>query len=142
VSGDDWLLFLHVLSAFALVGALTGYTALAAAMRPPSPALDAGAARRIALPLTVAIGVGTLGTVVFGVWLALTLDQYSITDAWIIAALVLWAVGSDLAQRSGKVFASGATSSPVGWRRGVVLHTGSCAAAIAILVLMFWKPGA
>ena len=42
---------------------------------------------------TALVMIGISGTIVFGVWLAISLDRYQLWDGWIIAALVLWAVG-------------------------------------------------
>ena len=67
--------------------------------------------------------VGISGTIVFGVWLAISREEYQLWDGWVIAALVLWAIGGFLGQKSGegyqaggelgaKLAAEGATSSP------------------------------
>src|SRR6187200_3684304 len=42
--------------------------------------------------------VGGLGTLIFGIWLALNLDQYDFFDFWILLALVLWLVATGLGQ--------------------------------------------
>ena len=63
------------------------------------------------------------GTLVFGIWLAISLDAYQLWDGWVIAALVLWAIGGFVGQQSGqgyqaggelaeKLAAEGTTSSP------------------------------
>src|SRR5581483_3011206 len=44
-------------------------------------------------PLTAAVPIGGLGTIVFGVWLAIVDDAYHVWDGWIVAAIVLWAAG-------------------------------------------------
>jgi hypothetical protein len=89
--------------------------------------------------LTVAVSVGALGTIVFGVWLAIVQDAYHVWDGWIVAAIVLWAAGTGLGQRAGTAFAA---SGPQARRQGVVLQAASSAAILAVLVLMIWKPGA
>ena len=44
--------------------------------------------------------IGGLGTLVFGVWLALYVKGYEIWDGWIITAIVLWAIGTELGRRA------------------------------------------
>ena len=48
------------------------------------------------------IAVGMIGTIVFGIWLAL--DEYEIWDGWIITALVLWLLAAAVGGRVGKVY--------------------------------------
>lgn len=100
----DWLLFLHVLSAFILVASVTALWALVFATRPGAEALDAGAAERFGAIAGPLAGVGMMGTIVFGVWLALDLDVYGIFDGWIVSSLVLWAVGGWSGDRAGREF--------------------------------------
>jgi uncharacterized membrane protein len=98
-------------------------------------------------PTTVVVIVGTLGTLVFGVWLAIYLDQYHPWDGWIVASLVLWLVGTITGARSGNEYeAAGKAGDPLEagrfWKRGNVLSAISTVAVIAVLVLMIYKPGA
>lgn len=44
---------------------------------------------------------GTLGTLVFGIWLAIERDEYQVWDGWILAALVLWAIAAETGRRGG-----------------------------------------
>jgi hypothetical protein len=139
VTGTDWLLSLHLLSAVLLAGAMTGFWALVLGTGPAREALTPAGAERLSRPLTVAISIGALGTIVFGVWLAIVDDAYHVWDGWIVAAIVLWAAGTGLGQRAGTAFAA---SGPQARRQGVVLQAASSAAILAVLVLMIWKPGA
>jgi len=136
VSLDDWILALHVLSAVAVVAALVVFWVLVVAAR----GVDAEEANRQLAPLarlgTITVIAGLVGTLVFGVWLALSVGGYDLWDGWIIAALVLWVVGAGTGQQSGVAFAQGDQ------RRGVLLHAISSAAIVLILVDMIWKPGA
>jgi hypothetical protein len=137
----EWLLFFHVLSSFLLVGALAYFWALVLATRPGRMMFGGAASLSLARPATIAVSVGVAGTLVFGVWLAIYLDEYQVWDGWIIGSLVLWAIGTGAGARSGRAL------TPVGdvypsWRRGVLLHTVASAAALLVLVLMIWKPGA
>ena len=75
------LLFFHVLSAFFLAAGIVIYSSFA---------LGGPVNRTTRLIAEILWGVGGLGTLVFGVWLALNRPEYEIYDGWIIAALVLW----------------------------------------------------
>jgi uncharacterized membrane protein len=135
----DWLLFLHVLSAFLLVGGLTALWALILGTRAPAPGVDAGAAMSFGRLGGILVGVGMVGTIVFGIWLAIEVDGYEVWDAWIVASLVLWAFGGWAGGKGGKEFAA----DPVAGRRAGIRFQGlSTLAVLAILVLMIWKPGA
>jgi hypothetical protein len=137
----EWLLFFHVLSAFLLVGALAYFWTLVLATRPGAGMFGGATSLRMARPATVAISVGVAGTLIFGVWLAIYVDEYQVWDGWILASLALWAIGTGAGERSGRAL------TPVGdvypaWRKGVLLHTVASVAALLVLVLMIWKPGA
>ena len=155
---DDWILALHLLSAFALVGAEVVFSIMIVALwRSDSPARVAST-----MPLarvgTVLVMAGITGTIVFGVWLAISRDEYQLWDGWVIAALVLWAIGGFLGQKSGegyqaggelgaKLTAEGVTSSPelvetFGASRAFWLHWATVLVVVLIIVDMIWKPGA
>lgn len=144
---SDFLLFVHVLSAFALLGATAALWAIVLATRPARPLLTAATATTLLRPTTVLVIIGTLGTLVFGVWLAIYLDEYQPWDGWIVASLVLWLVGAITGARSGNVYnAAGTVADPVDasrlWKRGNMLSAISTVAVVAVLVLMIYKPGA
>ena len=156
---DDWLLALHLLSAFALVGALTMFSIGVFALRSadtPSRVLALQPAMRVA---TVAIGIGVAGTIVFGVWLAISLDAYQVWDLWVILALVGWAAATELGRRGGMAFGEAVTRAETlagegrnepdaelkalaGNRQAANLHWISTTITLLILVDMIWKPGA
>jgi hypothetical protein len=138
----DWLLFLHVLSAFALVGALTVFWALVFATRPNAPMLSQDAAGAIARPTNVLVIAGTVGTVIFGIWLAIDHDDYQVWDAWILASLVLWGLSGWLGDQSGRAFTRAMEGSLEHRRRGLYLHSAASAVVLVILILMIYKPGA
>ncbi|HYY75060.1 MAG TPA: DUF2269 family protein [Gaiellaceae bacterium] len=143
----DFLLLVHVLSAFALLGATAALWAIVLATRPARPRLSAATAALLLRPTTVVVIVGTLGTLVFGVWLAIYLDEYQPWDGWIVASLVLWLVGTITGARSGNEYnAAGTAGDPTDaarlWKRGNVLSVISTVAVVAVLVLMIYKPGA
>jgi uncharacterized membrane protein len=155
---NDWILSLHLLSAFALVGALTIFSIVIVATWRSDDPREIAAYMRISKLGTILIGVGVVGTVVFGVWLAVSVDGYALWDGWVIAALVLWAVATELGRRGGAAYAkagaraeelaaSGTTTSAelaevFGASRALWLHVGSTVITVLVLVDMIWKPGA
>jgi uncharacterized membrane protein len=158
VSFHHVLLALHVFGAFALMGAITLSSIVIAATwraKRPSDVVGFAGIRRVGELLMVA---GILMTVVFGVWLAIDVDRYHVWDGWVIAAIALWAIGTETGRRSadayGKISAEAArlaqaddaaAAQLVAKARGVpafVMHLASTAAVLLILADMIWKPGA
>jgi hypothetical protein len=90
---------------------------------------------------TIAVAAGSIGTLVFGVWLAISLDAYQVWDGWVIAAIVLWAIAFETGRRSGEVVA-GDVPSAEARSRALVLHGVSSLAILLLLIDMIWKPGA
>ena len=139
----QWLLSLHVLGAFGMVGATAAFWAfIVAARRSPRPT-----ALRPALPsANVAVGAGSVLTVVFGVWLAIYLDGYEIWDGWILASLVLWAISLELGRRGGELIGRAgddtALTAVLRSSRTMGMLALSTVALLGVLVLMIWKPGA
>jgi hypothetical protein len=113
----DFILFLHVLTAFMLAAT----TVLMSA-----PALGAAVPDRTVRVANVLWDVGGIGTLIFGVWLAI--DEYDLLDGWIIAAIVLWLVATGLGQRAKEELL------PWHWLRAAVV--------VLLLIDMVWKPGA
>jgi hypothetical protein len=88
--------------------------------------------------------VGGLGTLIFGVWLALYVKGYEIWDGWIIGAIVLWAVATELGRRAQEGYVAATASGPeavAGARRAALLHWLRSVAVLALLVVMVYKPG-
>jgi len=153
----DWLLFLHVLAAFAMVGPTVIYWLLVA-WRTDRPSVAAGLFR-MARVADILIPVASVVALVFGVWLAIYVDGYELWDWWILAAIVLWVVYVATGSRTGRIFAPAGerarelvaagqdTPSPelaamLRSREGLLFHTVSSATLVIILMLMIWKPGA
>jgi uncharacterized membrane protein len=156
---DDWILALHVLSAFALVGALTMFSIGVVLVRrtdSPTRVVALGRVLRVGGPAIV-IGIG--GTLVFGVWLAISLDAYQVWDGWVLLALLGWvvasAVGGKASAEMGKLFEQagalvgrGETGPSEELARsartsqGPLLHWIASALTILVLLDMVWKPGA
>ena len=144
----DWLLFLHVLSAFAVVAGLVLVTAaILLSLRPgPDPSFAVSITRFSPL-LFDAAGLAIL---VFGVWLAIEVDAYQVWDGWILAALVLWVVIAAAGARAHGAFrrARRATTettdlvAAVRSSRAPLWNAVALVATLATLVLMIWKSGA
>src|SRR3954468_11160925 len=63
-------------------------------------ALGSSGAPRTGTVANVLWDVGGLGTLVFGVWLALYVDGYDLLDGWILGAIVLWALATETGRRA------------------------------------------
>jgi uncharacterized membrane protein len=159
VSFDDWMLALHVLSAFAYVGGITLFWVLIVAVRQTDTPAGTIRMEPIVKVGNVAVGIGGVGTILLGIWLAFRLDGYAIWDGWIVAALVLWAVAGAFGQRTGVAYTRGLTKAKeleaagqagpstelLAVNRtsaGVVLHSLASLAVLLLLLDMIFKPGA
>jgi uncharacterized membrane protein len=159
VSFDDWVLALHVLSAFSLVAGMILFWVMIVAVRridTPGDTLRLGPMAKVG---NATVGAGMGGTIVFGVWLALSYGGYDLWDGWILAALILWFVAAALGQRTGKAFMQGPvkaqeleSAGQTGpnpellavnrTSQGLLLHTLTSLVVLAIIIIMVWKPGA
>jgi uncharacterized membrane protein len=133
LSLDDWILALHVLSAFAVVAALVLFWTLflARAVEAGSPAM-----MQLGRLGAAVVGVGMAGTLVFGVWLAISNDRYQLWDAWVIIALVLWAIAGATGQRAGALAQQGSLS------EAMRFHAATSVVVLLLLIDMIWKPWA
>jgi hypothetical protein len=159
VSFDDWMLALHVLSAFLLVaGVILFWVVILAGRQSETPAatLRLGPLARVA---GAAVGIGAGGTIVLGVWLAFSYGGYDIWDWWIIFALALWFIAAELGRRASAAYvegvkkaqeleASGQTGPNAELlalnrnQNGVVLQAVITLVVLLIILDMIWKPGA
>ena len=156
----DWLLFLHVAAAFALVAALVVYWVIAIAARNVDRPSESLRYFRVAKPANVLVIAGTVGTLVFGVWLAIDAEAYKLWDGWILAAFALWALSAVTGQRGGVAYANAAKLAGrlagegrgddqseelralLQDRRAMWLNIVSSLAVLVLLVDMIYKPGA
>jgi hypothetical protein len=130
----DTLLFLHVLSAFFLVSAVVIYSAFVLG----SPIN--GPTRTVA---EILWGIGGLGTLVLGIWLALDIDGYELWDGWIIAAIVLWLLATGAGTPVSRGIQPRGDDSAIALPSNVVgAHWVRTAIVVALLVVMIYKPGA
>ena len=156
---SDWLLSLHLLSAFALVSSLVLFWYLIVVWRnadTPEATLAGGRPAQIGHKLIIA---GIIGTIVFGLWLAIDRAHIEVWSGWVIIAIVLWAIGSETGRRAGVEYqkamdkaeelqAAGQTGPNADLlalnrtSRGLQLHTISTIAIALLLVNMIVKPGA
>jgi len=159
VSLDDWALALHVLSAFALVAGIVCFWMITVAARradTPEATLRLGPVARIA---GAAVGIGMVGTIVLGIWLAFSFGGYDIWDPWIVAAIVLWFIGGGLGRRADQAAkpavrkalelqSAGRTGPDPELAAlntastGMVVQALTTLVVLLILIDMIWKPGA
>ena len=159
MSFDDWILALHVLSAFAFVGGIVLFWILVVAVRRtdlPGDTIRMGPVGRVG---NASVGIGAGGTVLLGIFLAFSYGGYNIWDGWIIAAIILWFVAAALGRRTGEAYMEGMNkaqelqsagqtgpSAELGalnrTQSGLVLHAVTTIVVLLILIDMIWKPGA
>jgi uncharacterized membrane protein len=158
VQFSDWLLALHLLAAFALMAALVLFTAVMVANWGDGRPQRASAYFRVAAIGGPLIAAGAGLTLLLGIWLAIDLDVYQPWDGWIIAAIVLWGIGGYAGSRVGAHYTSvqelvdrlaaggdepnAELAAKLSDRSIRTLHAITVVAFTAVLVLMFFKPGA
>lgn len=155
MTATQWLLGFHLVGAFLFVsgGVAVGalHTVALRRERPSEVALLLGLTR----PAVALVGVGSLLTIGFGVWLA-DHDGFSFGDAWISAALALWVASAVLGAVGGRSarhtrylaerLAAGGDRPSDELRMALrdpiarALNTLSFLLLLAILGLMVWKP--
>jgi hypothetical protein len=157
VTFDDWMVALHVLSAFSFVAGMILFWVLIVAVRradTPEGTIRLAPATKVG---NAAVGIGAGGTILLGIWLAFSVRNYDIWDFWIIAALVLWVVAAALGRRTGEAYMEGMnkaqelqTGGQTGpnaellalnrTSNGVVLHALASLVVLLIIIDMIWKP--
>ena len=155
----DWALVVHVLSAFAYVGGLVVFWVLIVAVRSVDTPAETLRMEPIVKVGGAAVGIGAVGTIVVGIYLAFAADSYAIWDGWIIAALILWAIAAAFGQRTGAAYMQGMTKAKeldaAGQRganaellalnrtsNGVLMHALTSVVVLLTLLDMIFKPGA
>jgi uncharacterized membrane protein len=158
MSLNDWILALHLLSAFALIGALVIFWIMIVALWNTDSTTRVASLMTVSRVGTVMIAAGSIGTIVFGIWLAISLDAFQVWDGWVIAAIVLWAIAAEVGRRAGegygeagleagKLAEAGTPTSPLvtetfGASRAFWFHAASSVLFVLVLIDMIWKPGA
>jgi predicted integral membrane protein DUF2269 len=159
VSFDEWILALHVLSAFALISGIVLFWVLVVAVRRTDTPQETIAMEPVVKVGNVAVAAGSIGTIVFGVWLTFSYGGYDIWDAWIIAALVLWALAMEAGRRTGNEYTAGmrkahelqaaGQTGPSAellavnrTQNGLLFHAATTVLVLLIVLDMIFKPGA
>jgi heme A synthase len=155
VSLNDWILALHVLSAFALVASMVLFWILVVASRTLTDVDQRIAFGRLGDIGGRVIGVGFAGTIIFGLWLSFSKDGYDPWDGWIAAGIILWVIAGATGGRAGAEYAnvltraqelksSGRSAQPGEFRSssGELMLAISSLAVLLLLLDMIWKPGA
>ena len=150
----DWMLALHLLSAFAVAAALVLFSVLVYSGRRMTTLEQTRTLFRVAPVGNPLITAGLVLVVVFGVILALDSDRFEIWDPWIILAIVLTVAFGGVGQRSGAYYTNvqkraeapdGNQAEVLALLRaptGAVLHVVTVALFLLIVLDMIFKPGA
>jgi hypothetical protein len=150
----DWMLALHVLSAFAVAAALVLYTVLVVAGRRMEALDDTRLLFRVAPIGAPLIGIGMGLALLLGIVLAIDADAYQLWDAWIIIAIVLWAMMGWAGQRTGAYYTAvqklaesddasgGEVISRLRASTGANFHLLTLAIFVLLLLDMIFKPWA
>ena len=147
----EWALLFHLIGVVLFFsGAAVATAAFEAARRREQPS-DVAALLGLARIGAVLVGVGTLVLLPFGLWLV-DLGDWGFGSGWVSASLallivaaVLGAIGGQRPKRARLLARAGGSDD---LRRLLddpitrVLNAASGAAAVAVLVLMVFKPGA
>jgi hypothetical protein len=159
MSFEDWIFAIHLLMAATLVGALVMSWILTVALRSVETAGTTLSFNRVAMVGATILGVGLVGVIGFGIWLAILRDAFQLWDGWVIAAIVLWAIATVALIRSFAEYAKPAgkaralvTSGQTGpnteltalnrTSTGLLLRALASTAVLLIVIDMIWKPGA
>jgi uncharacterized membrane protein len=155
VDFSDWMLALHLISAFAVASALVLFSVLVFSGRRMTTLEQARTLFRVAPTGNVLITAGLGLVLLFGIILALDSDTFEIWDGWIIAAIILMVVFGVVGQRSGAYYMDvqklaeepgGGNEAEVLARlrapTGMMLHLATVAVFLLIALDMIFKPGA
>lgn len=155
VSLNEWILSLHVLSAFALVASMVLFWVLVAASRTLADVDQRIAFGRIGDIGGRVIGFGFAGTIIFGLWLSFSKNGYDPWDGWVAVAVILWVIAGATGGRAGAEYqkaldrarelkSSGQGAQPGEFRSssGELMLAISSLAILLLLIDMIWKPGA
>jgi hypothetical protein len=159
VNFEDWIFAIHLLSAATLVGALVMSWILTIALRSVETADTTLSFNRVAIVGATAIGVGLVGAIGFGIWLAILRDAFHVWDGWVIAAIILWCIATAAivravaeyrkpAEKARELIASGQTGPSdelAALNRsstGLLLRGLASLAIVLIVIDMVYKPGA
>jgi uncharacterized membrane protein len=139
-----WLLFFHVLSAFAVVAGAVSITVTTIGLR-SAAGDDATPLMRVARIWLRTSDIGATVALVLGIILAIHVDGYGPFDGWIIVAYALWivamATSGKLSVTYRKASEAGGASAVAG-AQALYLQAGFVVAVALLLIDMIFKPGA
>jgi hypothetical protein len=91
---EAWIFALHLLTAATLVGSLAMSWIVVFSLRSAATAGATLELNRVATVGSAATVAGIVGTIGFGIWLAILHEEFHPWDGWVIAAIVLWGVAT------------------------------------------------
>jgi len=150
---------IHLLFAATLVGGLVMSWIIFVSLYTADTAHTTLNLNRVGLVGIVAIGLGLLGTIVIGIWVAILRANFHPWDGWVIGAIVLWAIATAALVRAFTEFRrpvdkakellaagqTGSSSELVALNRattGLMFRAVASAAVVLIVIDMIYKPGA
>jgi uncharacterized membrane protein len=159
MSFEDWMFAIHLLFAATLVGGLVMSWIIFVSLYTADTAHTTLNLNRVGLVGIVAIGLGLLGTIVIGIWVAILRANFHPWDGWVIGAIVLWAIATAALVRAFTEFRrpvdkakellaagqTGSSSELVALNRattGLMFRAVASAAVVLIVIDMIYKPGA
>ena len=126
----DALLFFHLLSAASLFAALVCFSAVVLGAR-----LPLGVVQTL-LPFLYA---GLLGVFIFGLALAIDIDDYDPWDVWVLIAIALWMAAGATGDKLPAAYKESGGQVPI---PSAVARTHWISVVVVLLLLadMVWKP--
>jgi hypothetical protein len=149
----DWMLALHLLAAFSAASALVLFSVLVVAGRRMTTLEQTRALFRLGRIGGPLIGAGMGLVLLLGIVLAIDSDDYQLWDAWVIIAIVLWALWAFVGGRTGTYYSGvqelaekGGTEADVLARlrapTGARWHAATVVVFVLLLLDMIFKPWA
>ncbi len=151
----DWMIALHLLSAFAVASALVLFSVLVYSGRRMTTLEQTRTLFRVAPTGNLLITAGLVLVLVFGLILALDSDSFEIWDGWVLAAIVLSIAFGGVGQRAGAYYTDvqkladtpgdGNEAEVLARLRaptGAMLHGAAVVLFVLIVLDMVFKPGA
>ena len=150
----DWMLALHLLSAFAVAASLVLFSSLVYSGRRMTSLEQTRTLFRVAPVGNALITGGLVLVLIFGIILSVDSDRFELWDPWIIVAIVLVVAFGGVGQRSGAYYTNvqkraeapdvneadvlALLRAPTGAR----LHVVTVLLFVVIVLDMIFKPGA
>ena len=129
----DTLLFLHLLSAVAIFAAIVCFSAVV---------LGAQLQPAVVRPFLVLSQVGLLGVFLFGLALAIDIDEYDPWDVWVLIAIFLWLAAGGTGDRVVRAYREAEGGTPAVTADVARAHWIHVAVVVLLLADMVWKPWA